>query len=215
MVDAAEFQRARLESVGAAAAGIAHDMNNHLTLILNHLEAADIEAARAAAGRCCALTASLLSWCRGEPLRVCSLEPVAWLTEFTRSLQLPGSVTLELELPGSALPAIGAEPGALARVLTNLVHNAVDAMDGSGVLRIRASKGLIQVEDSGSGIPPADRERVFEPFFSTKGKLGTGLGLAIVRDLMRQQGGAIALLSPPLSQPGRGACFELRFRLPR
>ncbi|MES1256931.1 MAG: HAMP domain-containing sensor histidine kinase [Acidobacteriota bacterium] len=208
MVDACELQRARLESVGAAAAGIAHDMNNQLTLILNHLETPDIEAARAAADRCSALTASLLSWCRGEPLRLSGIEPVAWLAEFAGSLTLPESVALELELPGS-LPSVKAEPVALARILTNLVRNALDAMGGSGVLRIRAAKGLIQVEDSGPGIPLADRERVFEPFFSTKGNLGTGLGLAIVRDLMRQQGGSITLCSPP----GHGACFQLRFRL--
>lgn len=198
----------RLEAIGSAAAGIAHDINNHLTLILNYLELHDIDAARAAADRCCALTSGLLSYCRGETIAVSRLDPVPFLAEFIRSLRLPASVSLCTDLSPTS-PAISADAGALTRVLTNLVSNACDAMGGSGVLRIRTSSASIQVEDSGPGIPEADRERVFQPFVTSKGTRGTGLGLAIARDLMRQQDGSLTLIS----EPGCGACFDLRFRL--
>jgi len=95
--------------------------------------------------------------------------------------------------------------------LTNLISNACAAMEGKGTLRIEATPGVIEVTDSGPGIP-ADRARqIFDPFFTTKGLNGTGLGLSIVRELMRQQGGAVTMLS----EPGQGARFTLHFRKTR
>ncbi len=200
-------QKTRLENIGSAAAGIAHDINNHLTLILNHLELADVRAAREAAGRCCALTSSLLSYCRGESLALRPLPVEPFLQTFVANLDLPPGVrwTLELEQP---LPDIQAEPLSLARVLGNLLTNACDAMDNHGSLRIRATQKTIEIRDSGPGIPAGRLKRVFEPFYTTKGARGTGLGLAIVRDIMRQHGGAATVRN----EPGQGATFTLRFR---
>jgi two-component system cell cycle sensor histidine kinase/response regulator CckA len=197
----------RLENIGSAAAGIAHDLNNHLTLILNHLETTDVAAAREAASRCCALTASLLSYCRGESV---ALRPVAvadFLHAFTTGLSLPRNIrwTLDLEHP---LPDITADPVAISRVLTNLVNNAVDAMTNGGAVHLRASAKTIEVRDDGTGIPADKLRRIFEPFYSTKGPRGTGLGLAIVREIMRQHGGSVTARS----EPGQGAAFTLRFR---
>jgi signal transduction histidine kinase len=200
-------QKIRLENIGSAAAGIAHDINNHLTLILNHLEMADVAAAREAAGRCCALTSSLLSYCRGERLALRPLPVAAFLQSFVATLRLPPGVrwTLELEQPR---PDIQAEPLALARVLGNLITNACDAMDNKGLIVVRAMQRTIEIRDSGPGIPATRIRRIFEPFYSTKGSRGTGLGLAIVRDIMRQHGGA----ATARSEPGRGATFTLKFR---
>jgi signal transduction histidine kinase len=92
-------------------------------------------------------------------------------------------------------------------VLTNLVSNACDAMKNQGALRITASAGTIEVSDSGPGVAPADRKRIFEPFVSTKGSNGTGLGLAIVREIMQQHRGSVVVDSAP----GEGAKFTLRF----
>jgi signal transduction histidine kinase len=200
-------QKTRLENIGSATAGIAHDINNHLTLILNHLELSDVTAAREAAGRCCALTSSLLSYCRGESLALRPLPVAAFLQAFIATLHLPPGVhcTLELEQP---LPDIQAEPLALARVLGNLITNACDAMDNEGSILIRATQKSIEIRDSGPGIPATRIKRIFDPFYTTKGMRGTGLGLAIVRDIMRQHGGAATVRN----EPGRGATFTLRFR---
>jgi len=165
----------RLEALGSAAAGIAHDMNNELTLLLNYLSVTNVEEARAAAARCSALTASLLSYCRGGGLDLRRMDPSRFLREFARHLALPESVRLHLEIP-EALPPILADGAALTRVLDNLVSNARYAMRDSGRITVRASELTIQVEDSGPGIDPALTKRIFDPFFSTKGAGGNGTG---------------------------------------
>jgi len=200
----------RLEEIGSAAAGIAHDINNQLTLILNHLAMPDLDSARAALRRCTTLTANLLTYCRGERLKMQPVDTVAFLHDFVDGLWLPEGIRLTIDAP-EQLPLVRAHRTALTRVLTNLITNACDAMKGRGAIRITATPGVIEVTDSGPGIPYADLRSVFEPFFSTKGPRGTGLGLAIVREIMRQHGGAASAANGP----GRGARFTLRFRLHR
>jgi len=201
------MKTSKLEAIGSAAAGIAHDINNHLTLIVNHLEAEDLRSAQQAARRCADLTASLLSYCKGETAQTGPVDPAAFLRHFTGELRLPEDVALVLEIPAS-LPAITAEPLGLMRALSNLISNACAAMSGSGTLWIAASPGTIEVRDSGPGIPADRLKQIFEPFFSTKGAQGTGLGLPIVRETMRGQGGSVTVHS----EPGCGARFTLHFR---
>jgi len=192
----------RMEMIGSAAAGVAHDINNQLNLIVNHLEGA-----QRATERCSALTASLLAYCKGDPIEVGSTNPAAFLRTFAAQLRLPEGVHLDLNVP-TLLPAISADPLALTRALTNLISNACDAMDGKGTLRIAAAPHTIEVSDTGRGIPAELAKQIFDPFFTTKGANGTGLGLSIVRELMRQQGGSVTVCS----EPGRGARFTLHFR---
>jgi len=197
----------RLEIIGSAAAGIAHDVNNQLTLIVNHLAVADVAGARRAAQQCAELTSSLLAYCRREPVILQSLDAGRFLKAFLADLRLPGGVELQLDIP-DALPPIAADRLALARILTNLVANACDAMSGRGILRLTATPLTIAISDSGPGVAPDLAERIFDPFFTTRGSNGTGLGLSIVHDLMRSQGGTVTLHS----KPGLGACFTLSFR---
>ena len=96
------------------------------------------------------------------------------------------------------------DPQHLRLVLWHLMRNALEAMPDGGTLTVRVAaskttafpelKTLIEITDTGQGIPEADRERVFEPFFSTK-QSGTGLGLSIVYQLMENLGGHIELKS--------------------
>jgi len=205
MVQASENPE-RLEAIGSAAAGIAHDINNQLILIVNHISMKDSDRALAAVARCAALTRSLLDFSRGEPVPLQPLDPGVFLREFLASLQLPQGVRLVADIPVS-LPAIAADALTLERALTNLVSNACAAMKNSGTLTISASARQIEIGDSGPGIPPDWATRIFEPFFTTKGPEGTGLGLAIVRDIMRRHRGSATVRS----QPGSGAVFTLRF----
>jgi signal transduction histidine kinase len=195
-----------MNNEASAAAGIAHDLNNQLTLILNYLDVSNIEGARRAAGRCTALTSSLLRWSRGETLTLSPVRLNPFLLDFADSLPIPDGVSLNLDIAGD-LPEVFADPAALTRVLTNLVGNACDAMCGKGRLTIRAIERTIEISDSGPGIAAEDASRIFEPFYTTKGTKGTGLGLAIVREIMRQHGGSVWMRS----QPGQGATFCLRF----
>ncbi len=197
-----------METIGSAAAGIAHDINNQLTLIVNHLAVQDTARAQEAVRRCSQLTEGLLSYCKGETAAPGPFDPGSFLRKFARELYLPEGIALVLEIPAS-LPAIIAEPVGTMRALSNLVSNACAAMDNAGTLWITAAPGTIEVRDSGPGIPNGYARQIFEPFFSTKGAQGTGLGLAIVRETMRQQGGAVSVQSAP----DKGAHFVLRFRL--
>jgi two-component system NtrC family sensor kinase len=197
----------RLEIIGSAAAGIAHDVNNQLNLIVNHLAVADVPAAQRAAQRCAVLTSSLLAYCRREPVVLDAIEPTDFLRAFATDLRLPDGVDLQLVAP-EASPAISADTLALTRILTNLLLNACDAIKNQGTIRIVCAPLAIEVADYGPGIPAENLERIFDPFFTTKGANGTGLGLAIVRDLMRRQRGSVSVRS----EPGQGARFKLSFR---
>nr|WP_239521597.1 ATP-binding protein [Geodermatophilus sabuli] len=101
------------------------------------------------------------------------------------------------------LPAVPAYAGELNQVWTNLIHNALDAMAGEGTLTLRTSRdgdcALVEIADTGPGIPDELRRRVFEPFFTTKpvGQ-GTGLGLDVSwRIVVNRHGGDLRLRSEP------------------
>jgi signal transduction histidine kinase len=115
---------------------------------------------------------------------------------------------------GPGLPAVEAYPGELNQVWTNLIDNAVDAMDGAGTLRLTTRADgdgvAVEVADTGPGMPPEVAARAFEPFFTTKEVgSGTGLGLDIARRIVEERhAGAITITS----HPGETV---LRVRLPR
>ncbi|HVY39537.1 MAG TPA: HAMP domain-containing sensor histidine kinase, partial [Polyangia bacterium] len=106
------------------------------------------------------------------------------------------------------------DPGLLRQIIVNLVSNALDAVDKDGRVEVQArAQGddvLITVRDTGHGIAADDLRRIFEPFYTTKGRgKGTGLGLAICRQLTAALGGGISVESAP----GAGSTFAVR--LPR
>jgi signal transduction histidine kinase len=141
------------------------------------------------------------------------LDPNALVNEVLRLYRsdlLNRGVAIELELdPG--LPEIEGDRVQLLQVLLNLLINACDAMEGEGPeprISIRSERGKdgmvrISVCDSGPGIEPANLERVFAPFVTTK-KNGLGLGLAVCRTLLHAQGGRLWA-----ENTGRGACFRI------
>jgi signal transduction histidine kinase len=100
------------------------------------------------------------------------------------------------------LPRICAFGGELNQVWTNLIDNAIDAMDGKGELRIRAFRELesaiVEIGDNGPGVSKEIRSRIFEPFFTTKKVgAGTGLGLDTAMRIVRKHHGAMDLTSQP------------------
>jgi signal transduction histidine kinase len=122
------------------------------------------------------------------------------------------------ELRGDLIPTgawVEADPEQLKQVLLNLAMNGLDAVERGGWVRIatRALDGVaeIAVRDNGDGIPEELRDRIFEPFFSTKPpEKGTGLGLALCHDLVRENGGEIELRE---SAVGVGSEFVIRLTL--
>ena len=126
--------------------------------------------------------------------------------------KLHGGITVVRDY-ATDLPRIEANPGELNQVWTNLIDNAIDAMDGSGTLRLSTPAGpedvAVEIGDTGHGMPPDVQARAFEPFYTTKdvGK-GTGLGLDISRRIIVEHHGQITIDS----RPGQTV---LRVRLPR
>lgn len=172
------------------------------------------------ATRAAELTRQLLAYAGGGKLLVTrfDLSRVAHETQKLVRRIAGGQAAFELELP-EGLPAVEADETQVRQVVMNLLTNAVDALDGgAGTVRIRtavcridaealsrtlhapeADTGeyvVLTVEDSGVGIPPSHIDRIFEPFYSTKGT-GRGLGLSAVLGIVRSHGGAISVESTP------------------
>ncbi len=116
----------------------------------------------------------------------------------------------ELRKEFSDLPLIKINPQQISQVILNLILNAVQAIEGGGIITIRTScrdGGIsIAVQDNGRGIPESIRSTIFEPFFTTKkAGQGTGLGLSISLDIVKKHGGRIDVSS----REGEGACFDV------
>ncbi len=233
----------KLESTGLLAGGIAHDFNNLLSVIMLGLECArqeppGSESARAifadveeAARSARDLSAQLLAFARGgDPvLRECRLAPVL---EQAVTFALSGStVAARLELPDDLWTA-RADPAQLGQAFRHLVLNAREAMADGGVLTVAAtnvthdgsaSPGAslpagdylrIRFCDTGAGIPPDVRPKLFDPYFSTKqrgAQKGMGLGLTICHAVVQRHGGAILVDS----EPGGGSTFTVLIRAVR
>jgi len=125
-------------------------------------------------------------------------QPVAQAVAILHHRSRSSGVDLEIELHKSPLLVQGREGGA-RQVLTNLLHNALDAASNtparSVTVRTRPEGSFVAVEvqDSGTGVPASLRPRLFEPFVSTKGDNGTGLGLYIARELVREARGELTV----------------------
>jgi signal transduction histidine kinase len=124
--------------------------------------------------------------------------------------KLKRGVTVEREYEDD-LPLIQAYASELNQVWTNIIDNAIDAMDGEGTLIVRTRREdpwiVVEIEDNGPGIPGENQSKIFDPFFTTKGPgVGTGLGLNISRNLIVQKHHGQMSVE---SEPGR-TCFSVR-----
>ena len=135
------------------------------------------------------------------------------LAELIEELRLDPAMAQKLELDAPATPVtVRADKLLLKRVLANLVENGLQAGGTKVVVRWRAdgSDAVIAVDDDGPGVPEADRERIFEPYVTTK-STGTGLGLAIARKICIEHGGDLSLA--PDKAPSGGARFVVSLPL--
>jgi signal transduction histidine kinase len=100
-------------------------------------------------------------------------------------------------------------PADCITAIVNLLFNAIDALHGKGTITARTGEadggGWVDIEDDGPGMTPEIKNRLLEPFFTTKGNLGTGLGLSIVYGFTQRFGGRLDIQS----EPGNGARFRM------
>jgi two-component system sensor histidine kinase HydH len=222
-------RRQRLATLGNMAAGVSHEIRNPLNAVSMGLqrlraefrptaEAEEYDRVLALVGaevrRLNGLVEDFLALARPpvlkpEPIRIGDLvaETMALIEPEARRI----GVRLEPRLPGD-LPPITADPDRLKQVLLNLARNALDAMPEGGTLWLDAAATgrtvTLAVTDSGPGLSPEARARLFEPYFTTKAR-GLGLGLALARQIVEAHGGTID------AEPAEGGGTRFRVTLPR
>ena len=153
-------------------------------------------------------------------LRTAPVQPVIReIVDLVRSAAADEDLDLKTEMPGEMV-LLEADQDAVRQALLNLVDNAIKYSQGRKEITVRLLAGSesveIQVEDTGIGIEPGDRERIFEAFFRSPEAVrhnpkGVGLGLKIVKHIMDAHGGRIGLRS----EPGKGSTFSLIFPIRR
>ncbi len=208
----------RLAAFGSLLAGVAHELNNPLAVVLTQAvlmqeQAADDETRHraerilAAAERCARTVRSFLAIARAKPPvrgRVSLPDVARAMLELTAYALRSSGVTIETAFaPG--LPQVWGDADQMGQVVLNLVINAEQAVrfrPGIRLIRIGgvAEQGTVRldVSDNGPGIPAADRDRVFDPFYTTKPDgIGTGLGLSICRRIVEAHGGRIEIGDSP------------------
>lgn len=224
------MQSERLASMGQLAAGIAHEVNNPLGVVLlyahmlmDSLDPAselhgDMQTIVEEADRCKTIVSGLLNFARKNrvALRACDLTQL--VDHFLSVVPPAPGLIVRSRHAERPLPA-EVDADQITQVLTNLVNNAIAAMPEGGTLTISTSgdedEVTLVVEDTGTGVPEAHRSKIFEPFFTTKqmGK-GTGLGLAVTYGIIKMHRGRIAVRSntDPAAGP-TGSVFTIN--LPR
>src|SRR5215510_8516085 len=215
-------EQAALTRLGEMAAVVAHEVKNPLTgirgavqIIGSRLPAGsrDAEVVKEIVARIDTLNdlmKDLLLFARPPQPRLAPIDPRPLLETVVNLVrQDPGARAISIQVEGTS-DTIVADQELLKLVIQNFLLNAVHAINGSGTIRVRVgSNGAmcrVTVTDSGPGIPPEVRERLFTPFFTTKAR-GTGLGLSTAKRFVEIQGGTIAIDCPP--EGGTSVSIEL------
>lgn len=219
------LQAAKLSALGQLVAGVAHELNNPLQILVGASELLKREAPQSLQRYVKMIQGStdiarhvvqgLLTFGRRMPIERRRVDLPELLDSVlalsVADLRLAG-VTVEQDVAAD-LPGVWADRGQLQQVLLNLINNAKQAMaEVRGERRLQISmrprdpeRVEIRVEDTGVGIAADVLPKVFDPFVTTKGASGTGLGLSISYGIVREHGGLITVES----QPGRGAAFTI------
>lgn len=223
------IQSERLAGLGELAAGLAHEINTPVGIILARLDCIqmeqsesldatlreDLEVVRRHATRLRRITSSLTSFARRHKIDkrpVVLQELLREILDITERMVSKSNVLVQTNLPEEPMVVFG-DGTLIQQVFMNLIINARDAMPDGGRLFIDPDLEhdchVLQFRDTGIGMDRETRGRVFDPFFSTKADRGTGLGLSVSYGIIKDLGGKIDVLS----EPGTGSIF--RVAIPR
>ncbi len=220
----------KLASIGRLAAGVAHEINNPVSIInekvglMKDILSLDDEfkykekllrqakVVEDSVVRVSEITHRLLGFARHLPLRSEELHIEALIKEVLGFLGKEAeyrNIEIILDIPPDTKP-LEADKGQLQQVLLNIINNALAAMENGGRIVIKVASPnedhlAIAVSDTGTGISKEDLNNIFTPFFSTKGEQGTGLGLSITYGIVRKMGGEIEVDS----EAGQGTTFHI------
>ena len=216
----------RLSALGEFVSGVAHEVNNPLQSVIGALDLvleqelppsvrADLERTRFEAGRAGRIVRNLLMFVRPSSSErlLSDLNEIVMSTVSLRAYELEMSGVQTREQYAPALPLVLANRDELQQVVLNLIINAQQAMSGTPGVRVlsvrtllEAGDAVVEVRDTGPGIPPELAARIFEPFVTTKATgNGTGLGLSLSFGIARAHHGALELVPTDA-----GCCFRMR-----
>lgn len=206
------LRQEKLAAIGSLASGVAHEINNPAAIIRGNVEILQMSMTRNApeqeelreimkqVERVSLITQNMLSFAGRQDLHQEQVALDRLLEDILAQVshQVPlGEVRIELELIPD-LPRIPGDKERLRQVFTNIILNALQALAGQGSLHIsaqpQAEQLIISIRDSGPGIPEELREKIFNPFFTTK-RQGTGLGLSVSYGIIQAHGGQIEMRS--------------------
>ncbi len=211
---AALKQSEKLASMGQLAAGIAHEVNNPLGvvimyahLLLDEIEPdsphyKDLKLIVDQADRCKKIVGGLLNFARKSKVDLNEVNIRTLIKNSMKALVIPQNIDLAIEI-NTLDPNLECDHDQMVQVFSNLIKNAIDAMPGGGKLALKVNDNthnpnelIFTIKDSGTGISSDNMERMFEPFFTTKedGK-GTGLGLPIIYGIVKMHKGNIKVES--------------------
>ncbi len=210
----------QMAAAGRVSAMVAHDLRGPLQTISNASQlvkrrperaAEMIAVINSAVERSLHMIEDLRLNTREDPLKLAQTDLAALIAESLKELSPPRGVEIDLRL-GEGLGGVMVDPLKVNRVLDNLLRNAVEAMPGGGKLTVTAGavsgEIVLEVADTGVGIPEETRARLFRPFVTTKAG-GLGLGLPYCKKAVEAHGGSISVYSTP----GSGTTFTIRLPL--
>jgi signal transduction histidine kinase len=220
-------QSDKLRAVGELAAGVAHNLNNSLTVIQGRAQLLLRNATDETSSKSLQVITNavedgtktlrrILEFARRDSASEFAPVELGYLVTSSIDIARPkwqsksrkGKIEVKVEGNGSVY--VMGEQAELREVVLNLIFNAVDAMPEGGTMEIGSrseiESGCFWVADTGCGMPAETASRIFEPFFTTKGKLGSGLGLSASHGIITRHKGEIVVVS----EPGEGTRFEVR-----
>ncbi len=218
-------QADKLRAVGELAAGVAHNLNNSLTVIQGRAQLLLMNTTDEIAQKSLKVITNsvedgsqtlrrILEFARRDAVHELTPVELGELLTSTVEIARPKwqskSRKIDLQFAANGKVYVMGNLAELREVVLNLIFNAVDAMPEGGVIevgtRAELESGCFWVADTGCGMPQETVARIFEPFFTTKGKRGTGLGLSASHGIITRHGGEIIVVS----EPGEGTRFEVR-----
>ncbi|MFO8053891.1 MAG: [Fe-Fe] hydrogenase large subunit C-terminal domain-containing protein [Bacteroidales bacterium] len=223
-------QSEKLASMGQLSAGIAHELNNPLGVVIMYANilleelgdreelSEDLKLIAEQAGRCKKIVGGLLNFARKNQIKPAAVDAQELAQQAINAVIVPENITTEV-ICNTTNKQAELDKEQMLQVLSNLCKNAIEAMPKGGKLRIRIEEEQDHIvfftEDTGEGIPQENLDKIFEPFFTTKGiGKGTGLGLATIYGIAKMHKGQITVHSN--NKPEKGATgTTFKVSLPR